>query len=519
VTLMCIVALLAFSGFRAPYAYREIVRSISARSDELPKAGALIQQVDRLQNIVSDALSDPPWMISVDDAKQTREEFRDQLGLVSVALDEYKELLDSNDPAGTPIGDLRNEHETVRKIEQSIHRIQSLDDNEEWVLREESQLRAVEPEIKLLHQLTDELPRYLTKRMKNLQGEVRGEYRTWIVLTWISSLSAVSMLMGILLYFNAWVFRPLRVLIHGSRRVAADDFDYRIQLNTNDEMAELASAMNAMTARFREIRDDLNHQVRLRTKEVVRSEQLASVGYLAAGVAHEINNPLASIAWAAEALESRFQELLNDGEEMNDEQNADLQVIQKYLKRIQDEAFRCKGITEGLLDFSRMGHAERQQTDLRELVQSVVDMVQHLGKYRGKRIDCRCNVPLRAPVNAQEMKQVVLNLLTNALDSIDANGWVRLELRQTAGWAELIVIDNGCGMTDEVKEHLFEPFFTRRRDGQGTGLGLSISYRIIQDHGGNIEAQSTGPGRGSEFRVTLPLVRHEKKHEGRYQAA
>jgi signal transduction histidine kinase len=90
---------------------------------------------------------------------------------------------------------------------------------------------------------------------------------------------------------------------------------------------------------------------------------------------------------------------------------------------------------------------------------------------------------------------------------------------QRGDQAELIVTDNGCGMSDEVKEHLFEPFFTRRRDGQGTGLGLSITFRIVEDHGGHIEATSDGPGRGSEMRVTLPLVRHEKNHERRYQVA
>ncbi len=105
-----------------------------------------------------------------------------------------------------------------------------------------------------------------------------------------------------------WIFRPLRMLIAGSRRVAAGEFGYRIRLDTDDEMAELAKALNDMTARFQEIRDDLDRQVQERTKQVVRSEQLASVGFLAAGVAHEINNPLASIAMCAESLEGRFRE-------------------------------------------------------------------------------------------------------------------------------------------------------------------------------------------------------------------
>jgi len=109
-------------------------------------------------------------------------------------------------------------------------------------------------------------------------------------------------------------------------------------------------------------------------------------------------------------------------------------------------------------------------------------------------------------VNPQEIKQVMLNLLTNALDSVEDGGWVRVVIARGDEGAEVEVIDNGCGMTPEVLEHVFEPFFTRRRQGQGTGLGLSISYRIVSDHGGTITAESAGPGRGATFRVRLPLA-------------
>jgi signal transduction histidine kinase len=109
-------------------------------------------------------------------------------------------------------------------------------------------------------------------------------------------------------------------------------------------------------------------------------------------------------------------------------------------------------------------------------------------------------------VNPQEIKQVVLNLLVNALDSIEEAGRVRVSVKRSGGEAVLTVTDNGCGMTGEVLEHLFEPFFTRRKAGQGTGLGLSIVHRIIADHGGRIEAASDGEGLGSTFRVTLPLA-------------
>jgi signal transduction histidine kinase len=252
--------------------------------------------------------------------------------------------------------------------------------------------------------------------------------------------------------------------------------------------------------------------VQERTKQVVRGEQLASVGFLAAGVAHEINNPLASIALCAESLESRTLELL-------DPSNPDHAVIGNYLRMIQTEAFRCKEITEKLLDFSRAGEVRRQNTDLNELVQAVIDILGHLGKYQRKRVEFQSAGPVIAAVNGQEIKQVLLNLLTNALDSIDEDGSVRVTAAARDGQAEITVLDNGCGMEPEVLDHVFEPFFTRRKAGHGTGLGLSISYRIIADHGGHIEAHSDGPGRGATFRVHLPLVAQHKEIAHRHQAA
>jgi signal transduction histidine kinase len=124
-----------------------------------------------------------------------------------------------------------------------------------------------------------------------------------------------------------------------------------------------------------------------------------------------------------------------------------------------------------------------------------------------------------APINPQELKQVVLNLITNGLDSLSPGGLLLVELTRNKATAEITFTDNGCGMTDEVMQHLFEPFFTRRRNGQGTGLGLSITYRIVADHGGQIDGQSDGPGKGSRFRVSLPLAEKQKESGHRYQAA
>jgi signal transduction histidine kinase len=373
-----------------------------------------------------------------------------------------------------------------------------------------------------LQNYTRELPSYLQGHMYALAGDVRSRYRAWILLTWFCAVAATALTVLFIVLIYRWVFRPLRCLVKGSRRVASGDFNYQIELASRDEMGELAGAMNDMTTRFRTIRDDLDRQVQLRTKQVVRSEQLASVGFLAAGVAHEINNPLASIAMCAESLEGRLLEAIPQQSEQSE-------LVSRYLRMIQTEAFRCKGITEKLLDFSRVGEVIRQSADLRELVQSVIEMVRHHGKYQDRKIELAEGEPVIALVNVQEIKQVVLNLVTNALDSVDADGKLTIELGRSGGFAEMTFTDNGCGMTEEVQKHLFEPFFTRKRGGQGTGLGLSIVYRIVSDHGGQIEAASAGLGCGSQFHVTLPLAETgqqkstqafvHKENSHRYQAA
>ena len=301
-------------------------------------------------------------------------------------------------------------------------------------------------------------------------------------------------------------------MIVGSRRVAAGDFDHRITIHGKDEMSELAAALNEMTERFQVICADLDRQVRERTSQVVRSEQLASVGFLAAGVAHEINNPLASIAMCAESLEMRHSSgTLSEPDQA--------EGVRTYLQMIQEEAFRCKEITEKLLDFSRLGESRRTNTDLRELVQGVIDMVAHLGKYHEKKVVLTPSKTVIAPINPQELKQVMLNLIVNGLDSLDPGGQVTVELGIREGMAEIVVRDNGCGMSHDILEHIFEPFFTRRRSGQGTGLGLSIAFRIVADHGGQIKAESEGPGCGSRLRVTLPLAGANKELDHRHQAA
>ncbi len=308
--------------------------------------------------------------------------------------------------------------------------------------------------------------------------------------------------------FYAWVLAPIRDLDRGVKRVAEGDLAHRIELHSGDEMEDLARAFNDMVGRVQVVHADLAQQVNERSRQLVRSERLASVGFLAAGVAHEINNPLASIAFCSEALEARLESLsrsLRVGNRASEEH----EIFAKYLKMIQEEAFRCKHITERLLEFSRTGEPRRDPTDLRNLVQAVLDVTQHLTNHKEKQI--QLEVPperagrISACVNGEEIKSVVLNLVVNALESMDDGGRLTIRLSQRDGTAELRFTDTGCGMSQEVQGNIFEPFYTRSRTGKGTGLGLTISHLIISQHGGEIEATSPGSGQGSTFVVRLPI--------------
>lgn len=313
-----------------------------------------------------------------------------------------------------------------------------------------------------------------------------------------ATILALILILTLLYYFKVWVFSPIRQLQAGVQRVQAGDFNSPILLGSQDELEELAQEFNTMTARLRDVYADLARQVNERSRQLVRSERMVSVGFLAAGVAHEINNPLASIAFCSEALERRVDEVakrLSPG---------DAEVLARYLRVIQTEAFRCKQITQKLLDFSRSGEGRRESTDIGRLVQDVIDVARPLPNCREKTIEFTPSYVV-AEVNPPDMKSVVLNLVVNALDSMDGGGVLRIAAARAGDFVELTFRDDGCGMSPEVLQNLFEPFFTRKRTGNGTGLGLSISHQIVDQHGGTIAAASDGPGRGSEFVLRLPV--------------
>jgi signal transduction histidine kinase len=327
----------------------------------------------------------------------------------------------------------------------------------------------------------------------------KHDHRRATVMVSVATGVALLLVMTLVSLFSGWVFKPIKDLQAGVRRVTDGDFTQPIDLKSGDELEDLAVAFNGMTVKLHDVYRDLEHQVDERSRQLVRSERMVSVGFLAAGVAHEINNPLASIAFCSEALQSRLADYLARNPHETD-------VIQKYLRMIQQEAFRCKGITSRLLEFSRVGERRREPTDLAELVQSVLEISQHLQSCRGKRIIFQPYSRVVAGVCGEDIKSVVLNLVVNSLESMEEGGVLTITLKALGSTAELMFTDTGCGMSPDVLENIFEPFYTRSRTGKGTGLGLFISHHIVAQHGGDIRVASAGPGQGSTFTVRVPLT-------------
>jgi signal transduction histidine kinase len=220
---------------------------------------------------------------------------------------------------------------------------------------------------------------------------------------------------------------------------------------------------------------------------------MAAVGLLAAGIAHEINNPLSGVAG--------YSKLLLEKRDLPPD-------IRQKVQRISDSGERCRKIVEGVLLFSRQSGGDRAPVELSALIMGVV----RIGEYQWKMSNCRVVQELDDAVwvmaDSDQLEQVLLNLLSNAVDAMERGGTVRIALKGTDTSAEIHVSDEGPGIAEEIQPNVFDPFFSTKSIGKGTGLGLSISYGIVRDHGGDILLESK-PGEGAHFTVVLPRASPE----------
>lgn len=277
-----------------------------------------------------------------------------------------------------------------------------------------------------------------------------------------------------------FIFRPIDDLVQANRRLAEGDMGVRVHASGQGEMAVLGRSFNQMVETLHRTQEELLHK-----------EKLASMGQLAAGVAHEINNPLGTILLFADTL---YQETAE-----NDPRRKDLSIIVQ-------ETMRCKKIVSDLLNFARQQDVLAQECHVHEILEQAISSVgnqENFGRLKIVRKFASDVPPIQA--DPSQLLQVFVNLLNNAADAMPQGGILTLETRRIPEQGvEIIVADTGCGIPEENLGKLFTPFFTTKPVGRGTGLGLSIVYGIIKMHRGQIGVKSE-PGRGTAFTVTLPV--------------
>ncbi|MCK6446536.1 MAG: ATP-binding protein [Planctomycetes bacterium] len=345
--------------------------------------------------------------------------------------------------------------------------------------------------VKASHDLHEEMREEAQRSLADLRehGDRMRSGVAWLVAATFVVLLALTWLV------QRVIVRPLLTLREGATRVGAGDLSHRIDIQSSDEIGALAAEFNHMAGELGSMKSGLEERVRKRTEEFVRAARLASVGTLAAGVAHEINTPLASIASCAEGLERRVKL----GTATHEEQT-------EYLRIIANEAHRAHEITSRLLEFGRQVPGEKVDFQLQELMREVELLLRAQFAERALALDFRCGASLpRVHGNPSECKQVVLNLIQNAVDASPHGQPIRVECHERDGWVTLEVEDRGPGIPPEHVERIFDPFFTTKEVGKGTGLGLAIVARVVEDHGGTITAENTG--HGALFRVRVPAAK------------
>ncbi len=306
-----------------------------------------------------------------------------------------------------------------------------------------------------------------------------------LLLLGVVAVAAVSLMIYLLV--NRIVLKPVHEIVAATRKVAAGDLNYKIARAKRDEIGMLANSFNEMTQKLSEAQ-----------RQIYQSQKLAAVGQLAAGVAHEINNPLTGVLSYSSFLLKRAED--------KPEFKEDLEVIVRETKR-------CRGIVKGLLDFSRQSPPEMHESDINEILERAVRIVQAQLEEHHIQLDMNLRPGLpKVQADANQIQQVLVNLLLNANDAMGEGGGT---IGVTTNFAdtstapaqekalEIMISDTGCGIPAADLPKIFDPFFSTKGP-KGTGLGLAVAWGIIGKHNGRIEVESE-VGKGTTFRILLPL--------------
>ncbi|MGD9346140.1 MAG: cache domain-containing protein [Candidatus Aminicenantes bacterium] len=353
--------------------------------------------------------------------------------------------------------------------------------------------------------------------IKNIDDEIIGilyvgmlekpyiDLRNKVMITFTGiAVLCVIILLVILFFITSTIIRPLQNVVVATDKIARGDMNHKVEVDFQDEVGQLAQSFNQMTEALKIANQKLiqwgktlEKRVEERTRELkgmqdsmIQSEKMASLGKIAAGVAHEINNPLTSI-------------LINTHLMM--ENIAEESTFQENLNMISEETSRCSDIVKGLLEFARQNPPQKSYEDINAIVNTVIGILEKQVTLKNIKIikDMKEDLP-PIKVDAGKIKQVFWNLIINATEAMPEGGslTIRSRLSKSGQFIAIEFTDTGIGISDEQKKKLFDPFFTTK--GGGTGLGLAVSYGIIEQHQGKIEVKSR-LSQGSSFTVSLPV--------------
>ncbi|MBI4378252.1 MAG: HAMP domain-containing protein [Nitrospinae bacterium] len=333
---------------------------------------------------------------------------------------------------------------------------------------------------------------------KTLLSAGIGDFKRLFVFT---ILAAILLTVFVSMFISKMLTHPLSKLKKGVQFIGKGYLDYRLDVKSGDEIEELASEFNNMAEKLNKYNRYLEDKVEERTRKVrdyerqlIQSEKMASLGLLAAGIAHEINNPIGIIVNRIECLKM-------------ENKNGDIpEKVIKDLDTLMHHAMRVSKITGNLLSFSRESSHEFHPQDINKIIEKVLMFIESAISKKG--IALEKSLDGRLPLvfgNAGGLEQVFLNIIHNAMDATGSGGRIRVETRSNGSYVNIIISDTGYGIPDEYLRRIFDPFFTTKEIGKGTGLGLSISYGIIKEHGGEIRVESE-VSKGTAFTVVLPIV-------------
>jgi signal transduction histidine kinase len=329
----------------------------------------------------------------------------------------------------------------------------------------------------------------------------------------------------ILAFIVGAITRPVTALVDVTDQVSRGDLSRRVQVSQHDEIGHLGETFNRMIESLEQSRDEIEqynrnleekiiertNQLEDAQAQLIQSEKMGAIGQLAAGVAHELNNPLGGILGYAQFTLEKLNK--NIPEKTS---SKEIQSYVRYVSDIEAQARRCKTIVQNLLRFSRSSRSvDFEEVDLNKAIEETLSFVAH--QLHLNQIELTVKLDPRLPHvqgNAGQLQQVFTNLIINAMHASQTGSVIEIQSRfspalgEFGGAAELLFIDHGHGIKEEHLQKIFEPFFTTKEIGKGTGLGLSVSYGIIKEHGGEITVNSV-VDKGTTFTVVLPLQKQE----------